>query len=238
MEREMLKLFQDVDGLYHHIKNPNSMSSENSPLFTALVLTMKKELGLDVKKEAEYALYCFYIGAGKFANYSSFALMDKKLPFPKNISHDNYLGIMCLHKLAGKKFDLYFDKRAMMNPVRFCTFLFLQCQWLLPCFLVWFLATSYSMLRKWKHRDHGVFPAADNKQLTWVVCKVFKLNKCYKWFSWLLSKNSLFEKWTNVFSFYYRCGHSPTPDHPCIVLSRTIYNDNSVLKPCPVYIRN
>ena len=207
-------MWTDAYGLYHHVKHPDPMASENSPLFTAMVLTAQYRCGhmgaiWDAVVSSRNAIKALG-NNGRFSNVPVDHLKSKGLEITDNLSYDNYLAVMALHKLAGWKFDFYFDKRAMLNPVKACTLLYLKYPWLLPCGLVWFLATSYSMTREFDTRKGKVnVPAASNKQLTWLICQAWNKQLSFKWFTWILSKNKLFRNWSTAFKFYYA-----DPEHP------------------------
>jgi hypothetical protein len=204
--------YQDKYGLYHHVKHPDPMASENAPLFTAMVLLLKFLKTTEwhkVNSQARRALLALGY-EGKFSNVAVDHLKKNNIEITEELSYDNFLGVMVLHLLADWKFNFFWDWRVMLNPAKACTVLYLRYPWLLPCGLIWFIATSYSMTRELDTRKGKVnVPAASNKQLTWLICQAWDKQLSFKWFTWILSKNKLFRDWSTAFKFYYS-----DPDHP------------------------
>lgn len=229
--------WKDHYGLIHHVQNPNPMSSENCPLFTALYLTLKKELGVDVREEAASAL-CALHNNGVFINYAVDHLKTHKKQLPENISHDNLLGIVSLQRLAKHPYDFYWDTRAMKHPVKLSLFLWLwatdpEDKWrlittplLLPMFFLWLLATTYSMTRTVKVRPNGTWPATDNKNLTYLATVACNMPLVYKWCSLILKFNSRIPSFYDSLIMYFAEGHTPVSKHPVQLMAKALKENN------------
>ena len=207
----------------HGLLNAKSTDdvSENTVLFTAEYILLLEERGLPYEELLEK--WCKYV--------DSCCIQDGLYRPPTEVSdvymsHDSLTGIVTLSHKFGLDYHTkiwgylkshwgtYDNITGKVNFKRFYhprdLLYYGRCSGNLICKMLYpilFLIMVVSSLQSYKIRGGNKIIKTDGKILNWVRCKGSNLNLTFKVLTLIISKNSYFQSWKNIFKIYFDESH-------------------------------
>ena len=181
--------------------------TENSILFLAeYCLLFKEKFGRlpFTKDEVKQTIEFFLVGKDHFVAYPDSYDEEKENPW----SHDNHTGAMTLsylygldyHHKIGYKYLLY-----RIQPWNICYYLILSnpvFKFLAPIVVLKHLHGSFNYTEGSKTDTSG-------RVLAYLQLGVLGLTKTRNFCQWLLSKNTMFKSYKEVFAYYFKYDNHP-----------------------------